>query len=113
MKKGSYWAGTVSHTKRANVEIADEECEEMRSGSWVSKTQKKHKMRVLQRAQHLAEAFIDLLREEDCKFLKVFAAAGWRMDLTNKAYEEFDVKYNIFLNDPSEQNQDVYNGAEE
>eukprot|EP00975_Prorocentrum_lima_P047372 9904518-Prorocentrum_lima.AAC.1 len=73
----------------------------MRSGSWVSKAQKKHKMRVLQRAQQLAEAFIDLLRGEDCKFLKVFAVAGWRMDLTNNAYDELDVKYSDFMNDPS------------
>eukprot|EP00975_Prorocentrum_lima_P016908 3582640-Prorocentrum_lima.AAC.1 len=59
----------------------------MRAGSWVARTQKKHKVAVLKRAQSLADAFIDLLREDDCKFLKVFAAAGWRIDLTSKAYD--------------------------
>eukprot|EP00975_Prorocentrum_lima_P055314 11600931-Prorocentrum_lima.AAC.1 len=63
----------------------------MRPGSWVPRTKNKHKWKVLQRAQLLAEAFIDLLEEEDGKFLKVFAAAGWRLDLTNKAYDELDV----------------------
>eukprot|EP00975_Prorocentrum_lima_P011133 2364562-Prorocentrum_lima.AAC.1 len=63
----------------------------MRSGSWVSRTQKKHTWMVLHRAQQLAEAFIDLLKEEDGQFLKVFSAAGMRLDLTNKAYDELDV----------------------
>eukprot|EP00975_Prorocentrum_lima_P059232 12418824-Prorocentrum_lima.AAC.1 len=58
MNKGNYWAGTVTHTKRANIEIADEESEEMRIGSWVSRTQKQHKWKVRHRAQQLAEAFI-------------------------------------------------------
>eukprot|EP00975_Prorocentrum_lima_P036175 7609242-Prorocentrum_lima.AAC.1 len=70
MNKGNYWAGTVSHIKWANIEIADEESEEMRAGSWVARTQKKHEVAVLKRAQSLAEAFIDLLREDDCKILK-------------------------------------------
>eukprot|EP00975_Prorocentrum_lima_P062805 12887671-Prorocentrum_lima.AAC.1 len=75
MNKGNYWAGTVSHIKRVKIEIADEESEETMSGSWVSRSQKKHKWKVLQRALQLAEAFIDLLKEEDGQFLKAFAAA--------------------------------------
>eukprot|EP00975_Prorocentrum_lima_P054807 11490884-Prorocentrum_lima.AAC.1 len=71
----------------------------MRTGSWVAKTQKKHKSVVLKRALKLAEAFVDLLQEDDCKFLKVFATAGWRMDLTNKAYDELDAKYSAAMND--------------
>eukprot|EP00975_Prorocentrum_lima_P039516 8303086-Prorocentrum_lima.AAC.1 len=63
----------------------------MRSGSWVARTKKKHKLRVLHRAQHLAEASIDLLKEEYGRFLKAFASAGIRLDLTNKAYDEMDV----------------------
>eukprot|EP00975_Prorocentrum_lima_P070477 12932214-Prorocentrum_lima.AAC.1 len=63
----------------------------MRTGSWVSRTQKKHKGKVLQ-------------------FLKVFAAAGWRLDLTNNG--ELDVKYSIFMNDPSGRNQDEHTKAE-
>eukprot|EP00975_Prorocentrum_lima_P051222 10730044-Prorocentrum_lima.AAC.1 len=59
MNRGSYWAGTIGSIKRANMEIADEESEEMRSGSWVARTQKKHKLKVLQRAQQLAETFLD------------------------------------------------------
>eukprot|EP00975_Prorocentrum_lima_P015984 3394886-Prorocentrum_lima.AAC.1 len=54
--KGSYRAGTLAHIKRAKLEIADEESEEMRGGSWVARTQNKHKLRVLHRAQHLAAA---------------------------------------------------------
>eukprot|EP00975_Prorocentrum_lima_P038282 8049473-Prorocentrum_lima.AAC.1 len=46
MNKGNYWAGTVSHIRRAKIEIADEESEEMRTGSWVPRTQKKHKWKV-------------------------------------------------------------------
>eukprot|EP00975_Prorocentrum_lima_P020268 4267036-Prorocentrum_lima.AAC.1 len=34
MNKGSYWAGTISNIKRAKLDIADEESQEMRSGSW-------------------------------------------------------------------------------
>eukprot|EP00975_Prorocentrum_lima_P051063 10698979-Prorocentrum_lima.AAC.1 len=67
MNRGSYWAGTVSHIKGAELEITDEESEEMRSGSWVARTQRKHNVRVRRRAQQLAEAFIDLLREGDGK----------------------------------------------
>eukprot|EP00975_Prorocentrum_lima_P012645 2681229-Prorocentrum_lima.AAC.1 len=55
MHKGNYWAETVSHIKRAAIEIATEESEEMRSGSWVSRSQKKHRRKVLQRAQQLRE----------------------------------------------------------
>eukprot|EP00975_Prorocentrum_lima_P054495 11427445-Prorocentrum_lima.AAC.1 len=65
MNKGSYWAGTLVHIKRAKLEIANEESEEMRSGSWVARTQKTHELRVPHRAQHLAEAFLDLLKEGD------------------------------------------------
>eukprot|EP00975_Prorocentrum_lima_P031235 6557088-Prorocentrum_lima.AAC.1 len=63
----------------------------MRSGSWVARTQRMHKVRVLRRAQQLAEAFIDLLREGDGKLLSAFASAGMRLHLTNKAYDEMDV----------------------
>eukprot|EP00975_Prorocentrum_lima_P066790 12911231-Prorocentrum_lima.AAC.1 len=63
MNKGSYWAGTTGNIKRAKLDIADAESEDMRSGSWVARTQKKHKLRVLQRAHQLADTFLDLLKE--------------------------------------------------
>eukprot|EP00975_Prorocentrum_lima_P055323 11603184-Prorocentrum_lima.AAC.1 len=64
MNKGSYWAGIIVHITSSKLEIADEESMEMRSGSWVAITQKQHTLRVPHRAQHLADAFIDLLKEE-------------------------------------------------
>eukprot|EP00975_Prorocentrum_lima_P044378 9301761-Prorocentrum_lima.AAC.1 len=75
MNKGQHWVGTVANIKRAKLEIADEENEEMRTGSWVAKIQKKHKSLVLRRAQRLAENFVDLLQEDGGKFMSVFAAA--------------------------------------
>eukprot|EP00975_Prorocentrum_lima_P058502 12271586-Prorocentrum_lima.AAC.1 len=85
----------------------------MRTGSWVSRTQKTHKLRVLQRAHQLAEAFVDLLKEEDGRCLEAFASAGMRLELTNKAYDDVDVKYGIFMDNPSQQNLDELNKAEE
>eukprot|EP00975_Prorocentrum_lima_P011178 2371361-Prorocentrum_lima.AAC.1 len=36
IRDSNYWARTVSHIKRAKIELADEESEDMRSGSWVT-----------------------------------------------------------------------------
>eukprot|EP00975_Prorocentrum_lima_P001400 302441-Prorocentrum_lima.AAC.1 len=55
INKGGYWSGTISHIKRAMLEIAEESNEAMASGSTMAKLQKKFKLRVLQRAQQLAE----------------------------------------------------------
>eukprot|EP00975_Prorocentrum_lima_P007309 1567977-Prorocentrum_lima.AAC.1 len=63
----------------------------MRSGSWAARTQKKHKPKVLQKAQQLAGTFLDLLKECDGKLFKAFANAGARLDMTNKAYDDMDV----------------------
>eukprot|EP00975_Prorocentrum_lima_P057709 12100740-Prorocentrum_lima.AAC.1 len=63
----------------------------MRTGSWVAKTQKKHKALVLRRAQRLAESFVDLLREDGGRFMSAFAASGWRMDKTSKAFDELEI----------------------
>eukprot|EP00975_Prorocentrum_lima_P001591 343289-Prorocentrum_lima.AAC.1 len=66
MNKGSYWSGTITHIKRAKLEIADEENEALMAGaSSVSKTQKKFKPKVIRWAQQLAETFLDLLKEGD------------------------------------------------
>eukprot|EP00975_Prorocentrum_lima_P041738 8770142-Prorocentrum_lima.AAC.1 len=62
----------------------------MRSGSWVARTQKKHKLRAPQRAQQLAEAFAELLQEGEGQLFKAFSLAGTRLDMTNKAYDEMD-----------------------
>eukprot|EP00975_Prorocentrum_lima_P033949 7133621-Prorocentrum_lima.AAC.1 len=43
--------------------VGSEMCIRDRSGSWVARTQKKHKVAVLKRAQQLADASIDLLRD--------------------------------------------------
>eukprot|EP00975_Prorocentrum_lima_P055000 11532020-Prorocentrum_lima.AAC.1 len=60
------------------------------SGSLVARTQKKHKLRVLHRAQQLADTFLALLKAGDGKLLEAFSYAGTRLDNTNKAYDEMD-----------------------
>eukprot|EP00975_Prorocentrum_lima_P034975 7350053-Prorocentrum_lima.AAC.1 len=63
----------------------------MRSGSWVAKTQKKHKALVMRRARRLAESFVSLLQEDGGIFMTAFAAAGWRMDKTSNAFDELEI----------------------
>eukprot|EP00975_Prorocentrum_lima_P013098 2781662-Prorocentrum_lima.AAC.1 len=65
MNKGKYWSGTIGNIKRAKLEIADEMNESLMGGSLVARAQKKYKLKVLQRAQRLAEAVLDLLMERD------------------------------------------------
>eukprot|EP00975_Prorocentrum_lima_P071339 12937155-Prorocentrum_lima.AAC.1 len=65
MNKGGYWAGTIGHIKRAKLEIADDMYEAIMSGPLVARTQKKYKLKVLLRAQKLAETFLALLKEGD------------------------------------------------
>eukprot|EP00975_Prorocentrum_lima_P031523 6616901-Prorocentrum_lima.AAC.1 len=62
---GGYWSGTISHIKRAKLDIAEERNEALASGSNMAKSQNKCKLRVLERAQQLAETLLDILNEGD------------------------------------------------
>eukprot|EP00975_Prorocentrum_lima_P051617 10808755-Prorocentrum_lima.AAC.1 len=45
--------------------------------------------------------------------MTAFAAAGWRMDDTSKAFDELEIKYHHAMNDASQQNMVEYEKAEE
>eukprot|EP00975_Prorocentrum_lima_P027795 5844702-Prorocentrum_lima.AAC.1 len=62
----------------------------MMNGSLVARTQKKYKLKVLQRAQQLAETFLDLLKEGDGQSFEAFSYAGTRLDKTNTACDDME-----------------------
>eukprot|EP00975_Prorocentrum_lima_P012337 2615064-Prorocentrum_lima.AAC.1 len=45
--------------------------------------------------------------------MSAFAAAGWRMDDTSKAFDELEITYRHAMNDASQQNMVEYEKAEE
>eukprot|EP00975_Prorocentrum_lima_P018580 3912471-Prorocentrum_lima.AAC.1 len=45
--------------------------------------------------------------------MTAFAAAGWRMDDTSKAFDELELSYKRAMNDASQQNIDEYERAED
>eukprot|EP00975_Prorocentrum_lima_P012792 2709433-Prorocentrum_lima.AAC.1 len=64
--------------------------EALMSRSTVARTQKKFKLRVLQKAQQLAETFLELLKEGDGKLFEAFSFAGTRLDRTDTEYGDME-----------------------
>eukprot|EP00975_Prorocentrum_lima_P052257 10947053-Prorocentrum_lima.AAC.1 len=62
----------------------------MSRGSTLAKTRNKFKLRVLQRAQQLADTFLDILKEGDGKLFNAFSDAGTRLDRTDRAYDDVE-----------------------
>eukprot|EP00975_Prorocentrum_lima_P065101 12901435-Prorocentrum_lima.AAC.1 len=67
----------------------------------MAKSHNMFKLRVLQTAQQLAEAFLDILKGGYGKLFAAFSNAGPRLKRTDKAYGDMEEKYEAFLEYPS------------